>query len=59
MTSSSDMSNTSSLSKIAWPEEQEHASRAGAVETLAMKEDDEDDDFEDAEKERRNTLMIA
>ncbi|KOM57533.1 hypothetical protein LR48_Vigan11g056600 [Vigna angularis] len=44
------MSNTSSLSKIAWQEEQAHARRVGAAEAPAMEEDDEDDDFEDAEE---------
>ncbi|KOM41001.1 hypothetical protein LR48_Vigan04g119900 [Vigna angularis] len=44
------MSNTSSLSKIAWPEEQAQASRAGVVEAPTMEEDDDDDDFEDAEE---------
>ncbi|KOM48186.1 hypothetical protein LR48_Vigan07g189000 [Vigna angularis] len=45
-----DMTNTSSLSKIAWTEEQAQASRAGAAEAPAMEEDDEDDDFEDVEE---------
>ncbi|KOM49872.1 hypothetical protein LR48_Vigan08g069900 [Vigna angularis] len=44
------MSNTSSLSKITWQEEQAQARRAGATEALVMEEDDEDDDFEDAEE---------
>ncbi|KOM37610.1 hypothetical protein LR48_Vigan03g099200 [Vigna angularis] len=44
------MSNTSSLPKIAWQEDQAQASRVGAAEAPAMEEDDEDDDFEDVEK---------
>ncbi|KOM47806.1 hypothetical protein LR48_Vigan07g151000 [Vigna angularis] len=44
------MSNTSSLSKRAWQEEQTQARRARANEAPVMEEDDEDDDFEDAEE---------
>ncbi|KOM47485.1 hypothetical protein LR48_Vigan07g118900 [Vigna angularis] len=44
------MSNTSSLSKIVWREEQAQASRAGAAEAPAMEEEDEDDNFEDAKE---------
>ncbi|KOM30070.1 hypothetical protein LR48_Vigan848s000200 [Vigna angularis] len=44
------MSNTSSLSKIAWQEKQAQARRTGATEAPVMEEDDEDNDFEDVEE---------
>ncbi|KOM57598.1 hypothetical protein LR48_Vigan11g063100 [Vigna angularis] len=44
------MSNTFSLSKIVWREEQAQASRAGAADAPAMEEEDEDDNFEDAKE---------
>ncbi|KOM57601.1 hypothetical protein LR48_Vigan11g063400 [Vigna angularis] len=51
------MSNTSSLSKIAWQEEQAQASRVGATEAPAMEEDDEDADAEEGEEEDSDDSM--
>ncbi|KOM43431.1 hypothetical protein LR48_Vigan05g103500 [Vigna angularis] len=38
------------LCSVVWREEQAQASRAGAAETPAMEEEDEDDNFEDAKE---------